>query len=90
MAAVGEYEIYAWTSLALDTITTNDSMDWVVNNIPTITSYPYYQDFEAGAEGWISGGASSTWDLGTPAGFVINTAPPATPTSQNTWVTNLT
>ncbi len=90
MAAVGEYEIYAWTSLALDTITTNDSMDWAVNNIPTITSYPYYQDFEAGAEGWISGGASSTWDLGTPAGFVINTAPPATPTSQNTWVTNLT
>jgi PKD repeat protein len=84
------YDIAVWTSLPLDTITTNDSIMWTVNNIPTVVSYPYYQDFELGAQGWISGGSGSTWDLGTPAGFVINTPPPATPESQNSWVTNLT
>lgn len=89
MAAVGEYLIDVWTSLATDTVTSNDSIDYAVNNVPTITDYPYYQDFELGANGWLVGGSGATWELGSPAGAFINTAPPATPGSLNTWVTNL-
>ena len=88
LAAAGDYMFEAWTGLALDTITSNDTADWVVTNVPIIDVYPYYQDFETGTNGWTVAGGSSTWALGTPAGFVINTAPPATPGSLNTWVTN--
>ncbi len=85
----GTYNIDVWSTLALDTIYSNDSTDFVVDNVPTITSFPYYQDFELGSGGWIAAGSGSTWELGAPAGFVINTPPPATPSSQYSWDTNL-
>jgi hypothetical protein len=50
-----------------------------------ITTYPYLEDFEGGAGGWTVGGGFSTWALGAPAGFTINTAASGT----NSWVTNL-
>ncbi len=90
MAAVGEYNIVTWTDLPLDTIYSNDTTYYTVNNVPTIATFPYYQDFEAGSAGWLAGGGGSSWDLGNPAGFTIIGAPDATPSSLNSWVTNLT
>ena len=51
----------------------------------TISTYPYYQDFESGAGGWTSGGTASTWALGTPTSAIINSASSGT----KAWVTNL-
>lgn len=89
LSVEGTYNFDVWSTLALDTIYSNDSTDFVVDNVPTITSYPYYQDFELGSGGWIAAGSGSSWELGAPAGFVINTPPPATPSSQYSWDTNL-
>ncbi|MGJ8591629.1 MAG: gliding motility-associated C-terminal domain-containing protein [Aquaticitalea sp.] len=51
-----------------------------------ITSYPYAEDFEAGAGGWVAtNGANGTWALGAPAATIINSAA----SGANAWVTNL-
>ena len=52
----------------------------------TITTFPYFQDFESGSGSWTSGGTASSWAYGTPAASVINSAFSGT----NVWTTNLT
>ncbi len=39
-----------------------------------LSAFPYVEGFEGGAAGWTSGGVSSSWALGTPAGAVIQGA----------------
>ena len=56
--------------------------DISVINAP-IATFPYVEDFEAGAGGWTPAGA--LWELGTPAGTTINTAGSGT----NSWATGL-
>src|SRR5688572_21089475 len=51
----------------------------------TISTYPYLQNFETGAGGWVASGASSSWAIGTPAKTVINSAASGT----KAWVTNV-
>ncbi|MBC8047097.1 MAG: hypothetical protein H7Y00_09905, partial [Fimbriimonadaceae bacterium] len=89
LSAIALHEIEAWTSQPGDVTYYNDTSNVDINNIPVIASYPYYQDFEAGAGGWEAGGTASSWELGTPASAIINTAPPATPLSVNSWKTDL-
>ena len=51
-----------------------------------ITTYPYSEDFEAGAGGWVAtNGANGTWALGAPTANVINSAA----SGANAWATNL-
>ncbi len=45
-----------------------------VNTCLAVNSYPYAESFEAGAGGWSSGGLLNSWELGTPADTVINSA----------------
>jgi PKD repeat protein len=87
MTASADYDVAVWTSLAGDTIISNDSSDAVITSIPVISTYPYYEDFEDGASGWSAGGASSTWELGNPAGAAITGGPDAD--SENSWMTEL-
>ncbi|MBK7109299.1 MAG: hypothetical protein IPH61_09285 [Bacteroidetes bacterium] len=89
VSAEGSHTIIAWSSLVGDTIISNDSSDITFTNIPIVSTYPYYQDFEAGDGGWSQGGAASTWELGSPADDIIDSPPPATPSSVNSWMTNL-
>ena len=57
------------------------------NSNAQITSYPYFEDFESGDGGWtVDDPAAGTWELGTPANTIINSAD----TGVNSWVTNLT
>jgi len=51
-----------------------------------LSVFPYVEGFEGGAGGWTSGGANSSWALGTPAGAVIQGAS----TGSNAWTTGLT
>ncbi|MEM7103187.1 MAG: T9SS type A sorting domain-containing protein [Bacteroidota bacterium] len=82
----GIYEVTAWTQFEPDGDHTNDTTTVFVNSIPTITTYPYIMDWENGPEGWSTEGDMSSWELGMPAGPIINTAF----SGQNAWVTNLT
>ena len=49
----------------------------------------YSEDFESGANGWTTGGTNSSWELGQPAGSFVMGPPPETPSSTNSWITNL-
>src|SRR5688572_5774940 len=51
----------------------------------TISTFPYFQNFESGAGGWVAS-TSGSWALGTPAKTVIIGAASGT----NAWVTGLT
>lgn len=65
----------AWTSWSLDLAAGNDSASTVAYGIPIIATYPYYEDFESGQNGWvIDNNANGTWAFGTPAKTTINGA----------------
>lgn len=67
--------INAWSSYGLDTNSGNDSTSVVTIGIPIISSLPYFENFEAGQNGWrITNGGAGTWAFGTPAKSVINSA----------------
>ncbi len=89
LSTLGEHTILVWTTLAGDTIFGNDTADAVITNIPVISTFPYAEDFEDGPEGWTTGGINSTWELGFPSASIIDGAPPTTPSSENSWATNL-
>ncbi|MDD3875550.1 MAG: T9SS type A sorting domain-containing protein [Bacteroidales bacterium] len=83
----GTYVIEAYVILPGDLNHTNDTLEKNVGHFSKISTLPFTEDFESGDGGWVSGGTNSSWELGTPAGTVINT--PATG-GTNSWVTNLT
>ncbi len=87
LGPIGTHTIVAWCDLATDENLTNDTLTIIVESVPTVASYPYYEDFELGGGGWTAGGAASTWQLIEPAGFAIYGAPPATPGSLKSWTT---
>jgi hypothetical protein len=82
----GTYTLDAWVSFPGDTDPSNDSLlGYTLQNIPNISTFPYFQNFESGAGGWVSSGTNSTWALGTPAKPVINSAA----SGINSWITGL-
>jgi len=83
----GDYEIAAWTELDGDSDLTNDTAYFSVINIPTISGFPFTQNFEDGNGGWTVSDDSQnqTWDFGEPIGGIINSAA----SGINAWVTNL-
>lgn len=85
LSTFGSYNFKAFAQLPGDTANTNDTAFATITNIPIITNFPYSENFDAGPGGWTSGGASSTWALGTPAGTAINSAASA----PNSWMTGL-
>jgi hypothetical protein len=85
LATPGTYTIQAWITVAGDPDAENDTIVSTLESIPVISSLPYMQDFEAGADGWTTGGDFSTWELGDPETAFIDTAA----SGINAWVTNL-
>ncbi|MEM6724478.1 MAG: PKD domain-containing protein, partial [Bacteroidota bacterium] len=75
------------------TINTNQNCSQSVSRpvvvVPNITSFPYFEDFEADQGDWNTlardPDSTSTWEYGTPSGAVINSAAGGT----KAWATNL-
>ncbi len=84
-STVGVYDCVAYVSLACDSISYNDQINVQLTNASTIISYPYFQNFDS-VQFWQAGGTSSSWEMGTPAASVINSAYSGT----NAWTTSLT
>ena len=82
-SAVGLYEIVLTAAIPGDLNGCNDTVLAFVENILTISTFPYREDFENGGGGWVSGGANSSWAFGTPAKTIIQGAG----SGQNAWVT---
>ena len=86
LSGTGTYTIQTWTEFANDGDATNDTATVILDNIQPVNTFPFFTGWEnAGAEGWEAQGASSSWELGAPNGFVINSAA----SGVNAWVTNL-
>lgn len=86
LAANGNYTVETRTNLLNDGLKENDSLVSVITNVPTIATFPYFQNFETNGHGWIVGGTGSSWALGTPSKTVINSAASGT----HSWTTGLT
>lgn len=63
----------------------NDTLSVQINTVPTISSFPYLEDFESGSGNWTVDGRNASWGLGLPMGTTIDTAA----SGQHAWVTNL-
>ncbi len=87
LTAPGEYEIIAWTEVEGDSDTSNDTAIVNIVNVPEITDYPYFEDFEQWIGGWTIDPASenATWQRGRPQGNTIRNAT----SGSNAYVTNL-
>lgn len=83
----GTYEIAAWTELDGDSELGNDTAYYTVTNIPTISDFPYAQNFEVDNGGWSvsDDGINQSWAFGEPNGTDISNAA----SGVNAWVTNL-
>ena len=83
----GAYFIEVWTLLDGDSDNSNDTTSTIIYSIPTITTLPYTEDFEAGFSGWTVGADSEnpSWEEGFPTGAVINHAA----SGSRVWATNL-
>lgn len=83
----GEYVIQAWTELEGDSELINDTTTIMIVNIPIVTEYPYFIDFEEWSGGWMLGEDSEnpSWAFGEPNGIELTSAA----SGVNAWVTNL-
>jgi hypothetical protein len=80
------YSISGTVNATNDMDANNNTLTGSVISVPTITAYPYVQNFETWSGGWRSDGTNTSWALGTPAATLINTAA----SGSKAWVTNLT
>lgn len=91
MPQVSGVSINDFTDPVTYTITAGNgtAQDWVVTVSPTgfvvVSVFPYNEDFENGAEYWITNGANVSWQYGNPSGTTINAAA----SGSNVWMTNL-
>lgn len=85
LSTPGTYDIDVVVSFAGDQNGLDDTVSTVIDNIPVISTFPYFEDFESGSGGWTAGGNNSTWALGTPAQTNITGAASGT----NAWMTGL-
>ena len=75
LSALGARTITAFTALPGDGAPANDGTSIGVQSLPTVTAFPYLEDFDpSGLSDWISGGNNDTWVLGAPAKASLNGA----------------
>lgn len=82
-SVVGPHFVAAGATTLGDQVAANDTVFGTVLNIPTISTMPYFEDFENGNGFWTAGGTNSSWALGTPAKAVIIGAA----SGSNAWIT---
>ncbi|MBL4706933.1 MAG: immune inhibitor A, partial [Flavobacteriales bacterium] len=86
LSATGAHTLASYIQSANDVVC-NDTINTSLTTTLIINSFPYIEDFEAGAGDWSASGTSSTWAHGVPAGSVITSSAGC---GTQAWVTNLT
>ncbi len=84
------YYLEVYTLLPGDGNLANDTLKRYITHTSSISTFPYYEDFESGSGGWAAdwrnlSGSEFSWELGQPNATIIDTAHSGT----NAWVTNL-
>jgi hypothetical protein len=90
LSGLGNHTIVAVAQqlVPLDTLVSNDTVRAFINNTGgSISSFPYYEDFESGQGGWedsvIAPSVTESWAFGTPSKLTIAGAA----SGANAWVT---
>jgi PKD repeat protein len=79
----GSYTVEVWTEYSNDPSASNDTVVSIINNIQSVSSYPYTTDFESSTGGWYT--LSSVWERGTPNQATLSGAN----SGSNAWMTDL-
>lgn len=86
LSGFGINVLEAETNYPSDNIPENNQVQIDLVSRPLVSTFPYYQDFEAGNGGFVSYGTNNSWEFGTPASLRIHAAASGT----NAWKTTLT
>lgn len=75
-SAPAAYPCLVALGLPTDEDRSNDTIHYVVNSLPFISSFPYAQNFESAFTGWTSGADTgiNVWLLGTPEKLQLSSA----------------
>ncbi len=82
------YEVLVWTGVEKDSDMSNDTIKKTIINIPLVTDYPYFTDFEDWFGGWRIDDTLSqrpSWEFGNPSFGDLQSAA----SGNNAWVTSL-
>jgi len=82
----GSFTVKTFTMDVSDMLHANDTASKTLISSAVVNTFPYFDNFETANNYWTSGGSLNSWQLGAPAGTIINTAASGT----NAWMTNLT
>lgn len=74
LSSVQQHDFKVWTTHSTDHYHLNDTLEFSTFKSAIINSFPYVQTFESGWNGWITGGANSSWEVGTPASSSFTSA----------------
>jgi hypothetical protein len=86
LSATGIHIVKVWVDYPGDSFRDNDTVTVSIRNSPTITSYPYLENFEAGDGYWYTLGKNNSWEYGTPSSGKVQRAA----SGSKAWKTNLT
>lgn len=86
VAAMGQHDINVVLQVTGDNNNSNDSMSATLNNLVSVSSFPYEENFENGSGGWEVGGTNASWERG----FANNTTIIGAASGINAWVTGRT
>ncbi|MEA3445264.1 MAG: hypothetical protein U9R19_11140, partial [Bacteroidota bacterium] len=88
-ATPGTYPCEVVVEIPSDENALNNVITLDVVSYPSITSFPYYEDFQTDDHFWEAGGTYSSWEFGIPVGTTIPGDPEVNPFLDSAWVTNL-
>jgi hypothetical protein len=85
ISELNSHHLKVWTSLPSDTYADNNLIEMSFFNSLSVSAFPYFQNFESNADGWISKGTNVSWQYGIPVAEEINKAG----SGEKIWKTNL-
>lgn len=86
LSVPGTYTIKVWVDYVTDNVPDNDTAQISARSLPSVNSFPYLEDFEAGPGNWYTvADTNSVWEYGTPVSAKINRAA----SGSKAWKTNI-
>lgn len=70
----GNHTIQVWVDYPTDSYRLNDTTTLTIVNTPSVSTFPYLENFETGNGNWYSAGKNNSWEYGTPASYRIKGA----------------
>ncbi len=86
LSQIGPHELRVVVQVNGDNNHGNDTIRGAVRHLVNVATFPYEENFENGAGGWIVGGSNTSWELGYPNKTTIKGAA----SGVNAWVTGRT